>query len=120
MKLKKKKHSHYAMTISFNKKLLNKLKINNINKIFHNCAKELVIDPLDFLKHELNDCTLCFVNDCRKNINDPKLYSYDKKIRNVQIITGLVNNWPFACMVTARNVRKGDLLWTDYGGLYYV
>ena len=85
-----------------------------------NTQMSLFIDPvaLGFGKGLSDNHFAARSNDCRLNMYDDTMSKDDKKRLNCKFVTVLINRWPSVFLVTIKNVKKGQQLWSDYGDKY--
>ena len=86
----------------------------------NNKQMRLIIDPvsLGFGKGLPNDHFVSRSNDCRKNIRINRIFKGDQARFNCEFVSVRVNGWPSIFLMTIKDVKKGNQLWSYYGSRY--
>ena len=76
----------------------------------------LFIDAYDLMQSEKSQ--MPFINDCRRDIHEALPTASDLERLNVKFINLVIHGWPYCYLVTCKNIRKKDDLFTFYSKEY--
>ena len=95
-----------------NKKLLSDL--------FGTDKKKLTIDPraLGLGSGISKNNVLAYINDARKDIKMKKMTDDDLQFYNCEFVGARISGWPSLFVITNKDIKKGDALWSYYGPKY--
>lgn len=76
----------------------------------------ICIDPASLGVNKIPEWAFwAHINECRKDISQPKLTKEDRKRENIHFEPGWIDSWPVLFVVTTKKIQKGDQLFGYHG-----